>query len=86
MTVIVRKNGRGEAVFREVAKLVNLDSVIGVRADGLLVRRDEKHFDGVTGIFFSKKGNIIEKLLFLRGSDASKIVPYKRGALEICIS
>lgn len=86
MTVIVRKSGREKAVFREVAKLVSLDSVIGVRTDRLLVKRDEKNFDGVTGTFLTGSGNIVEKMLFLFGSDASNVIPYRGGALEICIS
>jgi len=84
--VIIKKSGREEAVFREVGKFVNLDSVIGVRTDRLLVKRDEKHFDGITGTFLVGTGNIVEKFLFLFGSRSVKTLSYKRGAMEIYIS
>jgi hypothetical protein len=84
MNVLIRKSEKSAMILREAEGLVGPD-FIGVKVNRLLVKLDEKNFDGISGTFLSGNGHTIEKLLFLFGSTA-KIISYKGGRMEICIS
>lgn len=84
MTVLVGKNEKSVMVLREAERLVG-PNFIGVRTKRLLVKTDEKKFNGVSGTFLSGNGTTIEKLSFLFGKTGSNL-SYKGGRMEICIS
>ncbi|MDD4531243.1 MAG: hypothetical protein PHH21_00875 [Candidatus Pacebacteria bacterium] len=86
MTVIVKRSERVDRILREVERFVPLESAIGIKMNRLLVKTGEKSFDGVTGTILFGKGNTVEKLLFLFGSTAVNVVPYRDGQLEVCTS
>jgi hypothetical protein len=85
MRLVLRSEKRA-AISREVEKLIGSNSIIGVRANGILLRVNEKSFIGVSGTFLFGKGHTIEKMLFLFGSHAASTVSYKGGKMEVCIS
>ena len=72
------------ALFCLVENLVGLNpSIIGIVADGLLVKIDEKNFCGVTGAYLTGNGGITQKARFLFGKNKGNEVSYRGGKLKI---